>query len=208
MELVRDRHGSVLVLTPKGRLDNDNAAEFELAAQELLDAGERHVVVNLAELNYASNAGLRVLGKMGKALKTPATSLRLCGLTPAMRQVFDAAGIATLFDVRPDLKSALADHPGAIGAGELGRSAARLLGVSAASATNEPTPEPIKALAALAADILVRTGAGVRRAAKPMVDATALTPKVRAAVLVEAPRGGAVSGKTPWWKRLFGGKST
>ena len=27
-ELVKDRHGGVLVLRPQGRLDNDNAAEF------------------------------------------------------------------------------------------------------------------------------------------------------------------------------------
>ena len=38
----QERHGGVLVVAPSGRLDNESAVDFELAAQELLNAGERH----------------------------------------------------------------------------------------------------------------------------------------------------------------------
>ncbi len=207
-ELVQERHGGVLVLTPRGRLDNDNAAEFELAAQELLVAGERHIVVDLSELNYTSNAGLRVLGKMGKALKTPATSLMLCGLTPTLRQVFDAAGIALVFNIRPDLAQALGDHPAAQSSGELGRQAARLLGVASPADSQAPVPESIRTLTALATELMA-SGAAAPRRAHAMVDATQLAMrKVRPEDIARA-RGSEPQGKGSWWQRLFKrGKST
>lgn len=206
-ELVKERHGGVLVLTPKGRLDNDNAPEFELAAQELLAAGERHLVIDLGELNYASNAGLRVFGKLGKALKGQNSSLRLCSLTPALRQVFEAAGIVAIFDLRPNLKAALADHPAAQGAGELGVQAARLLGVPSALPDAPPATEAIRTLAALASE-LMRVGLPAPRAARPMVDATQLAPKVRAEDIARAQQQQATArpASRSFWQRLFGGK--
>lgn len=199
-ELLKDRHGGVLVLTPRGRLDNDNAAEFELAAQELIAAGERHIVVDLSGLNYASNAGLRVLGKMGKALKTPTTSLRLCGLTPTLRQVFDAAGITLVFDLRDDLATALGDHPAARGAGELGRHAAKLLGLSPAVGTEAAVPDNIRNLAALATE-LMSSGAAAPRAGRPLVDATQL--KMRRVQPEDIARAAKATVKGSWWQRLF-----
>lgn len=209
-ELIKDRHGGVLVLTPKGRLDNENAAEFELAAQELLVAGERHLVIDLGGLNYASNAGLRVFGKLGKALRGPTTSLRLCGLTPALRQVFEAAGVLGIFDIRPTLQAALGDHPAAQGAGEVGLLAARLLGVEAV-AERPPASEAVRNLATLAAE-LMSTGVMAPRAARPMVDATQLAPKIRPEDIARAMQQQQASAASPsptkppsFWQRLFGG---
>jgi anti-sigma B factor antagonist len=205
-ELLQERHGGVLVLSPRGRLDNDNAAEFELAAQELINAGERHIVVDLAGLNYASNAGLRVLGKMGKALRTPTTSLRLCGLTPVLRQVFDQAGIASVFEIRPDRRHALADHPAAQGAGELGRAAARLLGVPDAASDADGADganDTVRKLAPLAVELLA-TGIAAPRP-RPMVDATQLAPKVRDSDVARALAAqAAAQPRLSWWQRLFG----
>lgn len=198
-ELIKDRYGGVLVLTPRGRLDNDNAAEFELAAQELIAAGERHIVVDLSGLNYTSNAGLRVLGKIGKALKTPTTSLRLCGLTPTLRQVFDAAGITLVFDVRDDLATALGDHPAAKGAGELGRHAASLLGLPPAVAPEAAVPDNTRNLAALATELM--SSAGAPRVGRAMVDATQL--KMRKVQPEDIARAVQQQAKGGWWKRLF-----
>lgn len=207
-ELIRDRHGEVLVLSPRGRLDNDNAAEFELAAQELISAGERHIVVDLAGLGYTSNAGLRVLGKMNKALKSPTTSLRISGLTPAMKQVFDAAGIAMVFDIRPNLVAALADHPAAQGSGKLGKEAARLLGAAPVGAEPAPATDGVKKLAELAVELL-KIGAPAPRAARPMMDATQLAMRIRPEDIAKAMAAQRPATSANWWKRLFGkGKST
>lgn len=198
----QERHGGVLVLAPSGRLDNDSAVDFELAAQELLNAGERHIVVDLARLNYISNAGLRVLGKLGKALRTPETSLRLCGLTVAVRQVFDTAGAAAMFDIRPDLRNAIADHPAARGAGDLVREALRLLGLPAGAAPPAPLPEAAM-LAQLARELL---GGSLPppRAARALAAGTQVVARVRQEDVAAA--GGAAPPKKNWLQRLFGAK--
>jgi anti-anti-sigma factor len=195
----QERHGGVLVVAPSGRLDNESAVDFELAAQELLNAGERHIVVDLGQLNYISNAGLRVLGKLGKALKTPDTSLRLCGLTASVRQVFDAAGAATMFEIRPDLKNAVGDHPAARGAADLVRESLRLLGGAASAAP--VVLANAKTLAQLAVDLLAG-GAPAPRAARAMAAGTQVVKSVRPADIAAAQA--ARDGKRSWFQRLFG----
>ncbi len=199
VQFSQERHGAVLVLAPRGRLDNESAADFELLAQELLAAGERHLVVDLSQLNYISNAGLRVLGILGKALRTPATSLRVCGLTPPLMQVFDAAGASAMFEMRPDLRRAIADHPAAQGASELVSEAMRLLGIT--PSTTAPVDVPnVKTLAALAVELLAG-GIAAPRAARAMAAGTQVVARVRpqdeAAAL-------AAQAKPNWLQRLFG----
>ena len=201
VELRQERHGGVLVLSPCGRLDNDSAADFELAVQELLSAGERHLVLDLAALNYISNAGLRVLASTAKALNAPSTSLRLAGLSPALRQVFDAAGFSPMFDLHPDLRTALARHPAASGA-DLGALAARLLGCAAGDpgAVAPAGTDPAR-LAALALELL--SGTQAPRAARALAGGTRMVPRVQAPLAAPAAAPAAPS----WWKRLLGGRS-
>lgn len=197
VELRQERHGGVLVLAPSGRLDNDSAADFELAVQELLGASERHLLVDLSGLNYISNAGLRVLAKASKALNSPSTSLRVCGLSPALRQVFDAAGFSAMFDVYPDAATAMASHPAARGA-DLGALAARLLGCDGMAPPEPPPGLDAARLAAMAFELLA--GADQPRAARAMADGTRLVPRVSVSI---PPNPGKVA-QAPWWKRLFG----
>lgn len=201
MELRQERRGGVLVVSPSGRLDNDSAADFELWIQELLAAGERHLVVDLHALNYISNAGLRVLAATGKALNSPSTSLRLSGLTSALRQVFDAAGFSSMFDLYPDLDAALAGHPASRGA-DLGALAARLLGCDGQAATPAPEGLDVPRLATLALELL--SGAQQPRAARAMADGTRMVPRVSAPIPASASgKPDAASGDAPWWKRLL-----
>jgi len=222
VEITTERRGGVLVITPTGRLDNESTADFELLTQESVAAGSRHLVLDLTGLSYMSNAGLRTLGSLAKSLKTPTTSLRLAGPTPAVRQVFDAAGIAMLFDIRPTVDAALADHPAGGGDGRLGAHASRLLGITAGNANVEAVPG-IDKLAETAFGLLTGSG-GVQqpRAARAMVQGTQVMRKITAPVDSAPPapagkppvasgksaRGKMVtpsSGDKPgFWARLFG----
>jgi anti-anti-sigma factor len=197
LELERERHGGVLVLAPTGRLDNENAADFELAMQEVLGAGERHLVLDLAGLSYVSNAGLRTIGRLAKSLNTPTTSLRVAGLSDAMRQVFDAAGVSVLFDIRASRSAALADHPAAQGAA-LAVEMCRLLGIDSSAPAPDISPEAAK-LAELAMDILSSRGRQTR-AVRAMAQGTQVMQRV-----VSTPAAPASAARKPsFWQRLFG----
>lgn len=167
MEIGQEQIGAVQVLTPVGRLDTDSASDFELAVQDLQAAGAKHFVVDFGKVNYVSSAGLRVLLALAKQTEGGAGSLRLAGLNPQVKQVFDVAGFSKLFQVFGDRKAALDKHPeikstgigklaaslmgakeGAGGAGGSGggvaKSAASLLGVKG-DAKPAPTPAPTPA---------------------------------------------------------------
>ena len=219
VEIRTERKGGVLVVAPSGRLDNESAADFELMTQEAVAAGERHLVLDLSGLSYMSNAGLRVMGSLAKSLKTPTTSLRVAGTPPSVRQVFDAAGIAMLFDMRADLRAALADHPAALGGGNaLGEAVAGLLGVPAGNDGITTVPGADK-LAEQAFGLLSGGGSGAAqqpRAARAMVEGTQVMKKITAPLAASAPppplptgkptakAGSAAGEKVGFWARLFG----
>lgn len=129
MEIAHEQAGAVSVLAPSGRLDTDSATDLELALQDLMAADARHFVLDFAKIGYVSSAGLRVLLMAAKQLDGGKGSLRLCGLSPQVRQVFDIAGFSKLFQIFPDRAAALDRHPHlADAAPQIGRLASRLMG--------------------------------------------------------------------------------
>lgn len=98
LEIKDERNGSRCALVLSGRLDTDTAADLELAMQDLLNEGALDFVVDLAGVGYVSSAGLRVLLMLGKSIDGKG-SLRLSGLNPTVKQVFDVAGFTQLFAI-------------------------------------------------------------------------------------------------------------
>ena len=107
LEIRDELAGEVRVLGLVGRLDTDTAGDLELAVQDLIDAGSKDFLVDLAGVGYVSSAGLRVLLMLGKSIDGKG-SLRLCGLNPTVRQVFDVAGFTQLFVISANRDAALA----------------------------------------------------------------------------------------------------
>lgn len=134
--------GEVRVLSLAGRLDTDTSADLELAVQDLLDAGANSFVLDLAGVGYVSSAGLRVLLMLGKKVDGSG-SLRLSGLNPTVRQVFDVAGFTQLFAIFANREAALAGNtrPPPKKENPLATAAARLL-AAPAGRTGASAPDP------------------------------------------------------------------
>lgn len=136
LAIQEEKVGEVTVLGLSGRLDTDTSADLELAVQDLLQAGARRFVVDLSGVGYVSSAGLRVLLSLGKTVANSG-NLRLAGLNPTVRQVFDVAGFTQLFAIFPGRDAALAGSAKAAkpaparAENPLAAHAARLLGVDA-----------------------------------------------------------------------------
>ncbi|HET6604096.1 MAG TPA: STAS domain-containing protein [Xanthomonadaceae bacterium] len=208
-ELKETQHGGVLVLAPHGRLDNESAADFALAAQERLAAGRRHLLIDCSGLNYISNAGLRVLAKLAKALKSPTTSLQLAGMSASIRQVFEAAGFAPMFEIHPDVAAALAKHPAARRDDTRTALVARLLGAEPFTGEiDEAARARARQKGGLILELLAAQAAP--RAARAMVEGTQMLPSVRTRDIAGGGKGaappgaGAKGSDAPWWKRMFG----
>ena len=100
--------GDKVVLTVSGRMDAQNASEFEKACKEWVEKGSLHLVVDLRELSYVSSLGLRSFLVVGQMLKEKNGTFRLCGLTGLVKQVFQMTRLTTVLPVHEDLESALA----------------------------------------------------------------------------------------------------
>lgn len=111
LELDHARHGDVLVLRPRGRLDAVTANAFADAAAALAEAAPNAgIVLDLAALDYISSAGLRVVLSTARAAKAAGGSMSLCGLRGGVAQVMSVSGFDTVLPVHPDVDAALAAH--------------------------------------------------------------------------------------------------
>lgn len=151
MEIKHEQRGAVEVLAPVGRLDTDSSSDLELAIHDMLGAGAKHFVIDLSQIGYVSSAGLRVLLMLAKQLDGGKGSLRLAGLNPQVKQVFDIAGFSKLFQLFPSREAALDKHPHLAEQGvALGKIASKLMKTEARTSDGVDAAETRTANAAAA----------------------------------------------------------
>ena len=66
------------------------------------------VVIDMSDLAYISNAGLRVFIQAAKKLEAHDARLVLCALSNEISSVFEASGLDRVIDLRPSLDAAVA----------------------------------------------------------------------------------------------------
>lgn len=109
MQLESREEGAATVVTVSGKLDAVTAPVFEKSLRELVDGGAERVVVDLAELDYVSSAGLRALLVMGKLLTARGGRSCIANARGNVLSVFEMSGFATLFRLSASLQAALRD---------------------------------------------------------------------------------------------------
>ena len=98
MEITERRTGDVVTLSLSGKLDTTTAKAFETKILSQIESGDRRFIVDLAQLDYISSAGLRVLVLAGKRLGGNG-KIVLCSLKNPVREVFDIVGFSSIFPV-------------------------------------------------------------------------------------------------------------
>jgi len=108
MEFTNEKCGAFLVLVISGRMDTLTAREFDAEADKWIKAGEKRLVLDLAQLAYISSAGLRSILAAAKQLKAVGGDLAFCGLSGLVAEVFTVSGFAKLLPVFATREEALA----------------------------------------------------------------------------------------------------
>jgi stage II sporulation protein AA (anti-sigma F factor antagonist) len=99
MEIRTEKTGTVMSVALKGRLDAASSNSTEAEFLRMIDGGERALVIDLAELTYITSLGLAVLLWVAKRMRTVDGKLAVCSLQPAVQQVYEIAGFATIIPV-------------------------------------------------------------------------------------------------------------
>jgi anti-anti-sigma factor len=97
-----------VLLKVNGRMDAENAHEFEEACRHWVNQGKKHLIADLDGLQYVSSMGLRSFLAIAQELQSASGSLILCGLHGLPRQVFEMTRLIGLFPVFETPEQAIA----------------------------------------------------------------------------------------------------
>ena len=201
IEIQQEQQGTTRILALSGRLDTDTSADMELTLQDLLAAGERNFLIDLTGIGYVSSAGLRVLLATAKQLEGGKGSLRLCGLNPSVKQVFDVAGFSKLFALFPDRAAAMGEPAKAVKPEVvLAQKVATLLGAKSTSEAPHPKAADLAKIATQLLGLKVIAGAAGKSIPPPPPRPPAKSPP-------KSKDGAPDAGVIGKIRGIFGGKS-
>jgi anti-sigma B factor antagonist/stage II sporulation protein AA (anti-sigma F factor antagonist) len=111
MELASARHGDVVVLSPRGRIDHASADAFKTALEpHLAQAGPgRPLVLDLGGVDYIASVGLRVLMLASRQTRAQGGTITVAALRPLVREIFEISKFTLVFPCFLTVADALAD---------------------------------------------------------------------------------------------------
>ena len=106
MEIKEEQVDGAAILVPVNRVDSATAKAFEAKVLQVVNSGAQRIVIDFAELDYISSAGLRVVLVGAKMTRAP-RKFALCGMKPHIHEIFAVSGFAKILAIHPDRAGAL-----------------------------------------------------------------------------------------------------
>ena len=97
MEIIKNKEGNALHIALSGRLDTVTAPQLEAVVKTELE-GITELVLDFAELDYISSAGLRVLLAAQKTMNKQG-SMKLINVNADIMEVFDITGFSDILTI-------------------------------------------------------------------------------------------------------------
>lgn len=107
MKINETKSDNVVILELVGRLDSTSLGQIENRLPDLIESGERNILLDFSGLDYINSAGLRVLILAGKQLKRTGGKIVLCSMQDYIKEVFDISGFSNYFSIIPSQQKAL-----------------------------------------------------------------------------------------------------
>lgn len=108
MNIAESRRQGNLIVAPSGRIDSVTSPVFDRHLTAVIERGDTHIIIDLANLEYISSTGLSVFLSAAKKLRTRDGRIALTGLNSRIRLVFEMSGFLRLFPIFSDVDAALA----------------------------------------------------------------------------------------------------
>jgi len=108
MDIAIAQQADVTIVAVAGSLDALTADALTRTLQVQVRAGRTRLVAALAELDYTSSAGLRVLLATLKEARQRGGDLRLAGARDRVQRVLELSGFTSILKCFPDVSEAVA----------------------------------------------------------------------------------------------------
>ena len=106
LEVTQEGHG---VLAVRGEVDMHSSPRVREAQIRLLKEGARRIVIDLSGVAYMDSSGIATLIEGLQWSRREGREFRLAGLTAAVRDVFELARLADVFEIFATRDAALKD---------------------------------------------------------------------------------------------------
>ena len=100
--------GPAMIIGWEGRIDGDNGDQFE---QEMLSSAlhrGQYVVIDGAQIEYVSSAGIRAFIIVARKLANAGQRMTICQLRPEVDRIFKTIGFDRLVPMHDTIEAAIA----------------------------------------------------------------------------------------------------
>lgn len=101
VEINWEHQDGVTFVNPVGRIDTNNAAEFEKVLESGLNPSDQKVILDFEQVTFISSAGLRAIIAVAKQLRNRGSKLALCSFTAMVERVITVSGFDQVLGVFP-----------------------------------------------------------------------------------------------------------
>ncbi len=102
----RDEHG-IVIIDLQGQLDVYNSSELQKLVNAYISRGLLKFALNLEKVTYLDSSTISIFLYCSQALERENGKFLLAGLTGAPLEVFEMAKLHEVFDLYPDISSAI-----------------------------------------------------------------------------------------------------
>lgn len=101
MEAEVEEKGDVVVIRVKGRLDAASSPQLEKKINSIIETGHFKLLLNMADVDYLSSAGMRLMLSISKKLKHLEGKVVACNLNEDVMEVIKMAGFHQVLELYP-----------------------------------------------------------------------------------------------------------
>ncbi len=106
---VDDQRGGLAVIYTDGYINNQGGEEIARVAYELIDKGQKNLLLNLSGTKIVNSIGISILIEIIEKMLEIEGKLAFCSLTPTIDKTFHIMGLAQYAGIFPDQEAAIAE---------------------------------------------------------------------------------------------------
>jgi anti-anti-sigma factor len=110
MNIIQREENGVTVFALEGRVDTQGAVDMDLALEAAVSEGKHKMVLDMAEVNYISSAGLRTLADIVSKNREAGGDLKLVAVNRKVLRVLRIIGFDRFFTLYDTVEEAIADY--------------------------------------------------------------------------------------------------